>query len=185
MPGFAGITPYIGAWPESIAQSTLDQKHPLGTRLTAYDTNGFFGTGEFVYAKTVPAIVQTGRVLQQPDYDGTVSDMVAGTLTGFGIVAGMGPMAANSFGWFQMSGLMVLQGASIAIGAKIGYGAGVVAAFAAGNQLIGGKAVQPSTFAVVKATGSRSQLGPKAISVNDISGLVVGLTVSGTGIAGG
>src|SRR6185369_15316501 len=50
---------------------------------------------------------------------------------------------------------------------------------------------QPSTFAITKATGSRSQMGPKAISVPEGNvgggggGLVVGLTVSGTGIAGG
>jgi len=185
MPGWAGITPYAGAQPESIVQATLEQKHPLGTRLSAYDSQGAFGGGEFMYGKTVPAIVGNGRLVV-PDYDGTMVDLVNTANTSFPVAVALGPMGANTFGWFQLSGLLVLQAAaSVAIGAPVGIGAaGQAGANSAGKQITGGKVVQPSTYAVVKPVGS-GRNGQKQIRVNDTAWVVPGLVVSGTGIAGG
>ena len=185
MPGWAGVTPYAGAQPESIVQSTTDQKHPLGIRISAYDSQGAFGGGEFMYGKTVPAIVANGRLVV-PDYDGSMVDLVNTANTSFPVAVAMGPMGANTFGWFQLSGLMVLQAAaSVAIGAPVGIGGvGQAGANSAGKQLTGGKVVQPSTYAVVKPTGS-GRGGQKQVRVNDTAWVVPGLVVSGTGIAGG
>jgi hypothetical protein len=189
MPGWAGITPYVGAMPESIVPATLDQRHPLGTRITAYDSQGAFGAGEFMYGKTVAAIVGNGRLVV-PDYDGAMIDLPSAAGQGFPVAVGMGPMAANSFGWFQLSGLLVCAGVSVAIGAPIGIGAaGAVGANSAGKQLLGGRVVQPATYAVGAAgptqkTGS-GRSGSKQIRVNDTAWVVPGLVVSGTGIAGG
>ena len=88
----------VGAQP--IAETRTDQKHPLGTKVEAYDAS--LGYGEFVYLTGVASTV-LGSVVFVNKADHVTS--LAAAAGGRGDLAtAMSINLASSYGWYQVYG---------------------------------------------------------------------------------
>lgn len=159
------------------------QKFPLGTIIQGVDP--FFGFGEFVYGKAGGSGIGVGRVSYFAAETYVASDIPNTANLGRALMTSVAAMAANTFGWFRTRGMGPWScTASVAAGTSFGItGAGQVGANSAGKQILNAQIVQPSTYAPTKA-GCNTVNGSTRVSVPNIDGLFVGLTVSGTGIPG-
>ena len=90
----------IGAQP--IAETRTDQKHPLGTTVTAYDDT--YGHGEFIYLKGVANTVLGSWVTMHED-DWTTTLLAANDIGQVGIA--MSINVESSYGWYQIKGKAV------------------------------------------------------------------------------
>jgi hypothetical protein len=182
MTGFVPLNGLVGAQPPSdIWVPTTTQNFPLGYTMSGYDA--YFGWGEFVYAKAAAAQEVGSLVYFTNAYVAT--DIPNTANTGFPVAVAKAEMAADSYGWYQTSGMAPWSAtASIAAGAALGVtGAGTVGANTAGKQILGARVVGAGTLAITK-TGTTS-LGPagiRTITLPNVDGLFVGMAVSGTGV---
>ena len=95
-------------------------------------------------------------------------------------------LASVQYGWVQISGNAVIRAtASVAAGTTFGIDvtvAGSVAANTAGRQVLNAVSVAASTFTVVKTAQTLN--GSPFIKFTDVSGFVLGVTLTGTGVSG-
>lgn len=176
-------TPIYGSHPTAEffapSQTALTE---LGTRVFGVDP--YWGGGEFIYGKAAGA-QEMGSVCQWNDGH-VFSDHPNTANTGRPIAAAIYPMATNDFGWYMVAGTVVLSAsASVAADTAVGItGAGTVGANSAGKQLLGYRNVLPSTTTVVKTATTKN--GSNQLEVlAGFGGWFHGITLSGTGIAGG
>jgi hypothetical protein len=182
MPGYVGLNGVIGIQPMSdLYTPSTDQLFPLGQCSEGIDP--VFGFGEFMYGKA-SAAMGVGRAVF---FDGTfnAADVPNTANTGAPVLFAAANMAINTFGWFRRGGMGPAQvNATVAAGTAIGIAAaGILGTNAAGKQLLNARVIQSQTYAPTVAA-CQTQNGDKRIFLNNIGGLFVGLTVTGTGIPG-
>lgn len=184
MPGYTPLAGEVGHGPvNDLVTVSTTQLFPLGMMVDAFDE--YFGWGRFIYLKSAAAQVVGTQVYWDNAFTATALPNTANQ--GFPFAVARQPMtAADQFGWYQVEGNCPLKvTASVATGVAIGItGAGTAGANSASKQLLGVRVHQASTFALTKA-GSRTQNGSKVIKVPSVSGLFIGLALSGTGVAAG
>ena len=84
---------------QAIADTSTEQKHPLGTIVGA--TDPIYGAGEFVYLKGVASTVVGSVVVYNSD-DGSTA--LAGANAVGPIATAMSINVASQYGWYQISG---------------------------------------------------------------------------------
>lgn len=173
------VTGLAGSQQPDVYAPDTTQRHPLGMKMTFVDPD-FFGSGDFVYGKAAAAI-NNGR-LSFFTFAHVATDIPNTANTGFPIAVSTCIMAINTFGWFQVSGLIPVQtAASVAIATATGVGAaGQAGTLANGKQILGARVVQPSTYAPTKNIMTKN--GSTKIGVPNTVGLIQGLAVTGTGV---
>jgi hypothetical protein len=182
MPGYASYQQIGNQPPTDIWTPDTVQKHALGEVFEGYSPD--FGWGKFVYGKAAAA-QEAGSVVVPTDLTWTMTDLPNTASQGFAVYVARANMASGAYGWYQFAGTCpVSASASVAAGAAVGVtAAGQIGAYSTLKAIIGVRVMQPSTYAPTK-TGTTTN-GSKDIRLNDVTGLFVGLPVSGTGIAGG
>lgn len=159
------------------------QLQPLGTIITAYDP--IQGFGEFIYLAGVASTV-VGDLVSYNPFTGVTTRGAATAGSGLPLAVAMSPCVATFYGWYQISGTMVVNNNATAV-AGIAYQkatAQIGSAQVAGTQVLGGGTIlvaNSSTFTKTVTTKN----GATQLFVPNFDGLYVGLPVSGTGIAGG
>lgn len=187
MPGYAAIHPVVGTPPfsdlfvpdTSSGPYATGQLFPAGMVVDAVDP--YFGWGRFIYLKA-GAAENPGRLVMISDQTFVTADIPNTANTGYPIAVCRQVMAQNAWGWYQTEGLCPVQtAASVAQGVAVGIGAaGKAGTNSAGKQILNSRVIQASTFTLTK-TGT-TMIG-KQLSLPNISGLFVGIAVSGTGVA--
>lgn len=84
---------------QPIAETSTTQKHPIGTRVKAFDPT--YGEGEFIYLKGL-ASTALGELVTYDNYGNVTKRAVAGD-RGPAAVA-MSANVANQYGWYQIFG---------------------------------------------------------------------------------
>lgn len=179
MPGPAPLNG-VGYQPASdLFVPSTERLHPLGMTISAFDP--YYGYGEFVYGKAAAA-QECGSIVRVGDEVYTMEDYPNTANLGGAFLVAKCNMPADSFGWYQKSGLVpVSVTASVAEDVAIGItGAGTAGANTAGKQLLGVQVKKASTHTITKVGTTFS--GTKRILLADVDGLVHNLTVSGTGV---
>lgn len=190
---YSQITPIIGQVQQAyFYQPDTIQREILGTVISAVDN--YFGFGEFMYVQVAPGTpITQGQVVVIGGFGGTagysasVASNTANTGRSIGVaINAFVSVAAVQYGWVMISGNAVIKAvASVVAGVTFGIDAatgGSVNAASAGRQVLNAVTVAPSTFAVVKAATLTN--GSPTINVSNVDGVVVGFTVSGTGVSG-
>lgn len=169
--------------PRDIFIPDTTQRFPLGTVINAVDP--VFGFGEFIYGQCGATPIGVGRLSYFASNTYIASDVPNTANLGRALMVSAAAMAANTYGFFQISGLAPWScTASVAAGTSFGItAAGQVGANAAGKQILNAQVVQPSTYAPTKTV--QTVTGSPVVSMGDVSGLFVGLPISGAGIPGG
>lgn len=190
---YSQITPIIGQVQQGyFYQPDTIQREILGTVIPGVDN--YYGFGEFMYVQ-IPAStpITQGQVVYIGGFGGsagnsaTVAGVAANTGRGIGVaINAFTSVTSIQYGWVQISGAAVMKAtASVAANASFGIDvtvAGSVAAVSAGRQVLNAVVLAPSTFAVIKAAVLVN--GSPTINVPNVDGVVVGFTVSGTGVSG-
>ncbi len=182
--GFASGTMLHGALADPV------QKHQLGTRINAvcndYSAVAGYPNGggaEFIYAKAAGAFVN-GRLVHL-DKDLLLLDVPVTANTGRPVFAALNSFSAtNIYGWIMAAGIMPLRfSVAATVGALYSGTAGNVSPTAAnGRQILGAHTLVAATGTVVKSARTRN--GSPRVEVNDVGGLYIGMTMTGTGITG-
>ena len=168
------------------------QREILGTVIPGVDN--YYGFGEFMYVQ-VPAStpITQGQVVSISGFGGPAgssASVAANTAnTGRGIAVAINAFASVAsvqYGWVQIAGAAVIKAtSSVAAGSPFGIDVttgGSVSAASSGRQVMNAVTLAPSTFAVTKAAVLVN--GQPFITVPNVDGVVVGFTVSGTGVSG-
>ena len=94
-------------FPQAINETSTTQNAPIGTIVTAQDTDSTaYGAGEFIYLKGVASTVVTDCVTYNAT--GVTARSVANAV---GMVAfAMSACVASNFGWYQIGGRAVATG---------------------------------------------------------------------------
>ena len=190
---YSQITPIIGQVQQGyFYQPDTVQREILGTVVPGVDN--YYGFGEFLYVQfPASAAITQGQVVVISGFGGAAGNSAAvasnAANTGRGIavaINAIASVAAVQYGWVQISGSAVIKAtASVAAGVTFGIDAatgGSVGTNSAGRQVLNAVALAPSTFAVAKAAVLVN--GSPTINVPNVDGVVVGFTVSGTGVSG-
>lgn len=183
MSGYVPLAGEVGHGPVSdIFAVDTTQRFPLGMAVDAFDE--YFGWGRFIYLKAAATQVPGTVVYWDEAFLATGVPNTANL--GIPVAVARQNMSANYYGWYQIEGNCPLKvTASVATGVAIGItGVGTAGTNAAGKQLLGVRVHQASTYAITKAA-ARTLNGSKVIKVPSVSGLFVGLALSGTGVAAG
>lgn len=160
------------------------QRMPLGTKTTFLDP--YYGLQEMVYAQAAAAQEPGSIVYFATGYQATDIPNSAGL--GRPVLVAKANMASGSYGWYISDGVCPVSAqASVAVGAAPGItAAGQLGAIAAGKQLNGFTVQIASTGTFTKqGTTNVAALTKRRLQLSNIDGIIVGLAVSGTGIAGG
>jgi hypothetical protein len=151
--------------------------------IDAYDP--YFGFGRFVYGKAVAAQAP-GTVVTMDN--GWVATAVASTANmGKSVYVAAQNFAINTFGWYAMEGMLpVTESAASTAGSPVGIGTAgnVTGTLVAGKQILNCVCQKNETFTLTKANCNTTN-GSPIISVPNVDGLFVGLTLSGTGVGSG
>lgn len=190
---YSQITPIIGQVQQGyFYQPDNIQREILGTVIPGVDN--YYGFGEFMYVQVAASTVITqGQVVVISGFGGAAGYMasVATTAqnTGRGIAVAINAFASFAgiqYGWVQISGAAVIKAtASVAAGSPFGIDTtvgGSVSGVTSGRQVNNAVTIAPSTFAVTKLATVVG--GSPTINVPNVDGVVVGFTVSGTGVSG-
>jgi hypothetical protein len=182
MPGYASKAGLLGVGPVNdlfVADTT--QRFPLGDVVEAYDA--YFGWGRFIYGKAAAAQVVGELVYWDNAFVMTSLPSTAGQ--GFPFAVCRQKVAQDGYAWYQIEGnCPVWTANSVATGVATAVAAtGKAGTLANGKQLLGVRVHQASTFTLTKVC--ETQNGTKIIKVNNVDGLFVGLTLSGTGVGAG
>lgn len=184
MPGFAPIHPVVGVQPfNTIFTPDTVQRWTLGMVMDAVDP--YMGYGRFVYGKAVAAQVPGTLVTLSNVFVATVLPSTANTGTNVAVAAQN--FAINTFGWYQIEGMSpITTSAAVTAGAAvyIGTAGNLTGTLAAGKNVLGVNVQQIGTFTITKANTVTTN-GSTVLGVQNVDGLFVGLTLSGTGIAAG
>lgn len=168
--------------PQPIHSTSATQMLPAGAICWAYDN--IQGAGEFVYLQGVAATV-VGDLVNYNMATGATTRNVAAAGTGLPLAAAMSANLATFWGWYQISGGMVLNAVTAAAGLVFQSGTGlVISTQAAGTQILGGARIISALASTFTKTCTTKN-GSTQLFVPNFDGLFVGLAVSGTGIAGG
>jgi len=198
MPGFAatdriGVQPITSFW-------ALDTVYPGGPIAQPFMPGGFFvhgddnywGGAEFLYVRAGATIRQFGLCQIQPTFNATLqqyeyiaTEMPVTANTGRSVGVAMRAAVVNQYLWICVGGVTpIAASASVAAGTTFGATtAGLVGANSAGRQVLNAVSVAPSTTTVI-----RRATAPNAATilvVDQADGWFPGVTLSGTGIAGG
>ena len=190
---YSQITPIVGQVQQGyFYQPDTIQREILGTVIPGVDN--YYGFGEFMYVQfPASAAITQGQVVVISGFGGAAGCSAAvatnAANTGRGIAVAINTItsvAAVQYGWVQISGSAVIKAtASVAAGVTFGIDAatgGSVGTNSAGRQVLNAVSLAPSTFAVTKAAVLVN--GQPFITVPNVDGVVVGFTVSGTGVSG-
>lgn len=184
MPGFSPIHPVVGAQPfNTLFTPDTVQRWPLGMCIDAVDP--YFGFGRFMYGQAVAAQTPGTMVSLGNTFVATVLPATATMARNIYFAAQN--FAINTFGWYQFEGMSpgTTSAAVVAnTAAYIGTAGNLSATLVAGRAVLGITIQQIGTFAITKAN-SQTQNGSPVIGVQNVEGLFVGLTLSGTGVAAG
>lgn len=166
------------------------QRHQLGTRINAvcndYNTGAGYPNGggaELIYARAAGAFVN-GRLVHM-DKDLLLLDVPITANTGRPVFAALNSFSAtNIFGWVMAAGTIPLRfSVAATVGTVFSGTAGNVSPTAAnGRQILGAHTLVAAAGTVVKSARIRN--GSPRVEVNDVGGLYIGMTMSGTGITG-
>jgi hypothetical protein len=167
-------------FPQPIHETSATQLQPINSLVKAVD--GLLGEGEFVYLAGVASTLACDLVTYNP-LTGATTRGAATANSGLPLGVAMSPNVANQFGWYQVSGAMVVaNNATAAAGAAFQKAtAQIGSAAVAGTQVLGGGQIltaNGSTF--TKTCTTRN--GDDALLVPNFDGIFVGCPVSGTGI---
>lgn len=155
------------------------QRMPLGTTLNAVDP--FWGTGEFVYAKSNDAILKGSLVMWDEIYQGAL--LPTTTLQGFPFGVSMAPAASGTYCWLQITGRAVYKtNATVAADVALAVAAaGIAGTLVAGKQLVNVRnrisATGTKTFTANTQSGTNVLFLPQGFD-----GAFLGMALSGTGI---
>lgn len=154
------------------------QRHPLGTKVAAVDP--YWGEGEFIYIKSVAAILKGSLVMWNGSFNGDLLPSTAGQGFPFGVA--MAPMASGTYGWIQVSGRCVYKtNATVAADTAVAVAAaGIAGTLANGKQLLGTRNVVAATGTVTVTASTTNGSGKLVTSGYD--GFFIGMALSGTGI---
>ncbi len=101
---------------QAIADTSAVQKHPLGTRVRAYDPT--YGEAEFVYLKGVAATAAGDLVTYESQTGATAR---SGAASKGPCAVAMSANVANQFGWYAVAGAIVALYAGAAVAGAIPY----------------------------------------------------------------
>jgi hypothetical protein len=162
------------------------QRWPTGMVMDAVDP--YFGFGRFMDAQAVAA--QTPGTLTTLSSWANTPVMTAAASTanlGIPVYVAAQNFPLNGWGWYQFEGVCpIQQSATTTAGAAVGLGTAgkITGTLVAGKQVLGINVQQIATFTLTKANCNTLN-GSKVISVPNVDGLFVGLTLSGTGVGAG
>ena len=166
------------------------QKHQVGTRFNAvcndYSTAAGYPNGggaELIYVKAGGTFLN-GRLVHV-DKDWTLLDVPSTAGTGRSLFVTLSSFSAtNIYGWVMASGMCPVRTSVAATVGPVYVGTtGVITPTAAnGKQILGASTVIAASGTVTKT--AKTLNGSPVIKVNDVGGLYVGMTMSGTGLSG-
>ena len=190
---YSQITPVVGQVQQGyFYQPDTVQREILGTVIPGVDN--YYGFGELMYVQfPASAAITQGQVVVISGFGGAAGNSAAvatnAANTGRSIAVAINAIASVAsvqYGWVQISGSAVIKAtASVAAGVTFGIDAatgGSVAAVSSGRQVLNAVTLAASTFAVTKAAVLVN--GSPTITVPNVDGVVVGFSVSGTGVSG-
>lgn len=188
------LTPLYGSQPaaEFFAPDTT-QRHIIGTTVTGVDP--YWGFGEFIYGIASATQEMGSLTYEEVTGNGTLATPFKfGFHTDYPNTANLGrpistaiyPMTINQFGWYQISGYMVLSAsASVAADAAVGItAAGQVGVNTAGKQVLNYLNKFASTASVQKVGKLQNGTPKVELTSSNFGGWFQGVTLSGTGIPG-
>lgn len=100
---------------QAIADTSTEQKHPLGTVVNAVDATN--GEGEFIYLQGVASTAVGSWVTYSPDDWSTA--LLTGDAIGPVAVAMSANVAGPNYGWYQISGKASAAAADVADNANV------------------------------------------------------------------
>lgn len=190
---YSQITPILGQVQQGYSWIVDSiQREILGTVIPAVDN--YYGFGEFMYVQfPASSAIPSGTVVVISGFGGplghvaSIAPNTANTGRSIGVAINAVPsLGSVQYGWVQISGNAVIRAtASVAAGTTFGIDvtvAGSVAANTAGRQVLNAVSVAASTFTVVKTAQTLN--GSPFIKFTDVSGFVLGVTLTGTGVSG-
>lgn len=132
---FRTVGPAI-AGHQPIADTSTTQLHPLGTIIQAHSAT--FGSAEFIYLRGIGSTV-VGSIV---NYDDSFLTALSTTAldTARPVAVAMSANVANSFGWYQISGIAVAtksNAVSFAKGASLAASSGAAIAAVSGLRING------------------------------------------------
>lgn len=137
---------------QGIADTSTDQKHPLGTIVRGVDPT--YGEGEFIYLLGVASTAVGSIVTYDASTYQTVLCAVGGNIPR-PIAVAMSANVASQYGWYQISGQAVCKKTctiSLAAGAAVGVlTTGLIAGTGSGKEIQGA-----AVAAVASATAGRT-----------------------------
>lgn len=153
---FAISTPSLGF--PSIGDIDTEARLPLGTICRAWDST--LGEGEFIYLQGIGSTV-VGSIVNYDNNFVTALDTTAVSGPSRPLAVAMAATVANTYGWYQISGLAVAaksSAVSFADGAGLGAGSGLAVA------VVTGSVIQSAVVrAVASAASGRTTV---AIAIN-------------------
>lgn len=174
------IAPNVDIW-----NSTLDQRFELGQRIEGMDAT--FGYGRFMYAKLASGTMAIGNVVT---WDGSFAISQNPNTANRGEPVGvlktkMDASAAVCYGWVQLAGIAPVISATVAATGAVYFAAAgsVTTTLTAGKQILNAKILQQPTYNFTRQIYTTA--GLPQVRVADLSGMFIGMAVSGTGIPGG
>lgn len=178
------LTPLIGSQPiGNFFTADTTQRHPLGHRLTSFDT--YYGSGEYIYLLNGASALPSGTVVQwDKDFVAAANPATANTGAPVAFTGQNPSIPAASYFWAQVTGkLPVLSATSVAALTPIGIHAstaGSLNTLGNGRQLLNANVVLAASGTIAKTAQTTN--GSSVIRVSDASGWFQGLPISGTGI---
>lgn len=161
------------------------QRFKLGQILKAIDTDGDFGSAEFIYGVASGTIAAHNLTTMVEDFSMAANPVTANT--GAPLFVSLAGMTVGQYGWFQKSGACVVKTAnSIAVGVAVGVSAATAGSAdtnGAGRQILSAKVLKAST--ATETTSALVSIAPgdlRKMVVQDASKFFVGMALSGTGI---
>lgn len=92
---------------QPIALSSTTQNHPVATVIRAYDTNGTYGYGEFIYLLGVASTI-VGSLVSYNATTGQTTLVPSTANLATPVAVAMSANVAGQYGWYQIGGYAVL-----------------------------------------------------------------------------
>lgn len=139
---------------QAITATSATAKHPLGTRIRAFDTT--YGEGEFIYLKGV-ANTEVGSLVTYSNVLNSTTLAVNTANAGVQLAVAMSACTDNLYGWYQVKGVAVIKKTAVKVssGAKVyisGTAGRVMGTLDTGMAVWGGTCTAAATVASATST---------------------------------
>lgn len=152
---------------QPIATTSTTRQHPIGKVIRAFDNDGLYGEGEFIYLPGVANTVVGSVVTYNPEgftYSGTTETAVGTTVLvpntanlASPVAVAMSANVASQWGWYQIGGAAVIKKTAVKVNPAValyisGTAGRLMSTAASGKQILGLRSVNTATVASATST---------------------------------